>query len=352
MKKAIIIGISIFLIGTISVITEEGATVYNKPYISTLGDFDVVSNFSEEKYFSTSIFNISNNQPRKINGDIYSFYGESNKSIYIVKVSSASEFYLENFYYSHDWNIITDKPISLTRYRYCFLTNKIEFETLKGVGIEDEFEFGNLRYLQIQLGKLKLTKDKRKLYNMNGSSLTDLMTYNNRVLLPPGTWYFVFIGTIFDLNKDEVLSKISLWMNFSGIDLDISTSEVGVVYGLWFGEFDANIIISKAHKFETMIGGKTHFTINDTFIYKFTLLRPKIQGFWRMKWITPSGMKRMSIIMIDGIRYGNQDNYEKCISGIGESGEYILSTSYLDYTSDDNKYASSIYFVGLDVKLS
>ena len=185
---------------------------------------------------------------------------------------------------------------------------------------------------------------------MNGSSWTDRMTYKNPILIPPGTWYIVFVGTIFDLDQDEVLSNIKLWMNFSGTNLDISTSEEGVVYGLWFGEFDANLIISKAHKFEIMIGGNKQFSINDTFMYKFTLIRPTNQGFWRMKWITPSGTKKMSIIMIDGIRYGNPDNYNKCISGIGLSGEYKLSTSYLDYMSDAI-YASSIYFVGLDVKL-
>jgi len=334
-----------------SCITEEGSPLKKSSLTSTLGDFEVVSNYTDGIYSFTKIQKFKNKQPLEKNLDIYPLYRETNNSIYIVKVTSPGEFYLGNFYYTHSWNVITDKQISTTRYRYCFLTDKIELETLKGIGIEGEFEFGSLQYFHIQLGKLKLTKDNRKLTNMNGSSWTDRMTYKNPILIPSGTWYFVFVGTIFDLDEDEMLSNISLWMNFSGTNLDISTSDEGVVYGLWFGELDANLIISRAHKSETMIGGKTQFTIDNIFIYKLTLFRPKNQGFWRMKWITPSEIKRMSIIIIDGIRYGNQVNYEKCMIGIGESGAYKLSTSYYDYMGNDIIYASSIYLVGLDVKL-
>jgi hypothetical protein len=352
MKKVIAIGIIVFFIGSITCITEEGATKNNKQYISTLGDFDEESTFYNGIYTCTKIQNNNNKQLQEINGDIYPFYGESDKSIYIVKVSSSDSFYLENFYYSHNWSIMTDKPITPTRFRYCFLTNKIDLEILKGYGIGGEIDLGHLRYFHFQLGKLKVTKDDRKLSNMNGSSWTDLLTYKNPVLIPPGTWYFVFVGTIFNLDQDEVLSDISVWMNFSGTNLDISSSNEGVVYGLWFGEFDASIIVSKYYEFETMIGGKKQFTIQDTFIYRFTLFRPKNQGFWNMKWITPSGTKKMFIRMIDGIRYGNEDNYQKCIFGIGESGEYKLSTSYLDSWTGGIKYARPIYFVGLDIKLS
>ena len=352
MKKVIAIGIVILFIGSITCITEKGATKNNKQLISTLGDFEEESTFSNGRCTLTKIQNYNNKQNQEINGDIYPFYGESTKSIFIVKVTSSSSFYLENFYYSHNWSIVTDKPISTTRFRYCFLTNKIDLEILKGYGIGGEIDLGRLRYFQFQLGKLKVSKDDRNLSNMNGSSWTDLLTYNNPVLIPSGTWYFVFVGTIFDLEQDEGLSDISLWMNFSGTNLDISSSEGGVVYGLWFGEFDANIIISKSHEFETMIGGKKQFSIQNTFIYRFTLFRPKNQGFWNMKWITPSGTKKMFIRMIEGIRYGNEDNYQKCIFGIGESGEYKLSTNYLDSWTGGINYGRPIYFVGLDVKLN
>jgi hypothetical protein len=347
MKKVIVIGLIVLLLGTITCVSDEGTFKKNSSVTSALGDFEVVTNFSNGIYTYTKI---QNNQPQKINGDDYNYFWESNTSIYVVKVTSPSEFYLKNFYYTHNWDVLTDRPISIKRYRYCYLTNNIEVEMLKGIGTGGEFDLGHLDYFHIQLGNLKLTKDNRNLSNMNDKSITDIMTYKNPLLIPSGTWYFVFVGTIFDLDQDEMVSNISLWMNFSGTNLDISISGEGEVYGLWYGEFDANLIISRSHKFETMIGGKKQFSIEDTFIYQFTLIRPCNQGFWKMKWITPSGTKKMSIIMKDGIRYGDPDDYNECISGIGESGEYKLSTSYLDYWTGFS-YASSIYFLGLDVKL-
>ncbi|UCF50160.1 MAG: hypothetical protein JSU91_01375 [Thermoplasmatales archaeon] len=349
MKKIAIIGILVLLIGTTTAVTDD-STIVNEQLTSSLGDFYEVSSFSNGIYTSTNIQN-SNNEPHSINGDIYPYHWESNESLFIVKVTSSNSFYLEDFSYNHGWNIITEKPITTTRYRYCFLTNKTELETLKGIG-NGAFDLGKLRYFQIQLGKLKLIKDYRNLTNMNGSSWIDRMIYDNPVSIPSGTWYFVFVGTIFNLDQDEVLSDISIWMNFSGTDLDITSSEGGKVYGMWFGEFNANLIVSKALTSETMIGGKTQFNVHDTFIYKFTLFRPKNQGFWTMKWITPSGSKRMRIIMIDGTEYGNLDNYYRCTAGIGESGEYKLRTNYYDTITGGINLPSPIYFVGIDVKLN
>jgi hypothetical protein len=349
MKKIAIIGILVLLIGTTTGVTEDGINA-NSQLILSLGDFYEVSSFSNGIYTSTKIQNNNINEPKEITGDIYPFHWESNKSIFVVKVISSDSFYLEDFSYNHGWNIITEKPITTTRYRYCFLTNKSESETLKGIGI-GSFDLGKLSYFQIQLGKFRLIKDYRNLTNMNGSSWTDRMNYNTPILIPSGTWYFVFVGTIFDLDQDEVLSDISIWMNFSGTNLDISSSEGGKIYGMWFGEFDANLIISKSLNSDLMIGGKAQFTINDTFIYKFTLWRPKNQGFWNIKWITPSGPKRMRTIIINRIRYGNSDNYDRCIAGIGESGEYKLKTNYYDTITEGNSFSSSIYFVGIDVEL-
>jgi hypothetical protein len=351
MKKVIVIGIIILFAGSGMGITLETASEYNKQLTNNFTDFDLSTSFSNETYSDTEVLKDSIIESQKSNGDIYPIHIKSNESIYIVKVTSPSEFYLNNFYYTHGWNVITDKPISTTRYRYCFLINETELQTLKGIGLEGYSEQGSIRYLHIKLGKLKLTKDTRELSNMNGSNWTDRMTYKNPKLIPPGTWYFVFVGTIFDLDQDEVLSKISLWMNLSGANLDISTSEGGVVYGVWFGEFDANLIFSRAYEFETMFGGVKQFTIKDTFLYKVTLIKPRNQGFWKMKWITPSGHKKMISFFIDGMRYGNRENYDNCISGIGKSGEYKLTTGYIDYITKGIISASSIYLLCLDIKL-
>jgi hypothetical protein len=349
LRKIAIIVIVVLLIGTTIGLSEDRANV-NRHLTSSLGDFYEVSSFSNGIYTSTKIQNNNNNEYKKINGDIYAFHFQSNKSIFIVKVISSNSFYLENFSYNHGWNIITEKPITTYRYRYCFLTNKTKLETLKGIGI-GELDLGKLRYFQIQMGKLSLIKDFRNLSNMNGSSWIDIMNYKNPVLIPSGTWYFVFVGTIFDLDQDEVLSDISIWMNFSSKTLDISSYEGGKIYGLWFGEFDANLIISKSRTSETMIGGKLQFKVQDTFIYKVTLWRPKNQGFWNMKWKTPSGSKKMSTIMINGILYGNPDKYNRCIAGIGKSGEYKLRTNYYDTTSEGSILPSPLNLLAIDIKL-
>lgn len=317
---------------------------------TSFGKFDVYYTYSNGTYSYYRVFNKYNSQLEKAGYNDYYFHGKSNNSIYVVKVSSPYEFYLENLTYDTDWKVITNKPISSGRVRQIFLTNKTWFVPLMNIGGTGPFYAGNLRYFHAQLGRFEYTYENRTLYNMSGDSWSEWMRYSH-LPLSPGTWYFVFTGTIFDLDQDEMLLNISVWMNFSGADLDISTSEGGRVYGLWFGEFDANIIVSKSHMFEMMLGGRTHFSINNTFMYTFSL-EPEYQGFWRIKWNTPDGIKRVNIIMIKRKLYCDPDSYWECIEGFGESGEYELRTSYLDYVPDsDIPYAFPTYFIGVDVEL-
>jgi hypothetical protein len=317
----------------------------------SFGEFDVYHKFSNGTYSYYRIFNTSNGQIEKTGNDDYYFHGKSNKSIYVVKVSSPYAFHLENLTYLTDWKVITNKPISPGRVRQIFLTNKTWFVPLMSIEGTGPFYAGNLRYFHAQLGRFKYTYENRTLYNMSGRGWNEWMRYPLRLPLSPGTWYFVFTGAVFDLDQDEALLNISVWVNFSGNDLDISTSESGKVYGLWYGEFDANVILSKAHMFEMMLRGRTHFLINNTFMYTF-LLEPKYHGFWRIKWITPDGIKKVNIIMKKGERYGDPDNYWDCYYGFGESGEYKLRTSYLDYVPNgDIPYAFPTYFIGVDAEL-
>lgn len=319
--------------------------------ITSFGEFDIYYTYSNGTYSYYRVLNTGNSQPEKIGYDDYYFHGKSNNSIYIVKVSSPYAFYLENFTYDLCWNVIANKPISSGRVMQCFLTNRTWFVPLDALGGTGPFKAGSFRYFHAQLGRFEYTYDNRTLYNMSGDSWSDWMRYPFPLPLSSGTWYFVFTGTIFDLDQDEVLLNISVWMNFSGTDLDISTTEGGRIYGLWYGEFDANVIVSKAHMFEMMLIGRTHFSINNTFMYSF-FFEPSYQGFWRIKWITPDGIKKVNIIMKERERYCDPYSYEECIYGFGESGEYDLRTSYLDYVPDsDIPYAFPTYLIGVDVEL-
>ena len=61
MKKVIVISVIALFIGTMTCITEEGAILKNRSLTSTLGDFEVVSNFSNGIYSYTRIQNFKNN---------------------------------------------------------------------------------------------------------------------------------------------------------------------------------------------------------------------------------------------------------------------------------------------------
>ena len=169
--------------------------------------------------------------------------------------------------------------------------------------------------------------------------------------LPSGKWHFIFTGLVFDLEQDDVLPNYKVWLNFSEEreDLEISTSEGGKIHGLCYPEYDANIIVSKSWASEFMMNGKASFDIENTFIYKF-ILHPRANGFWRVKWNTPDGIKKFNMVMRKNNWYYNKDKVEGCVWGIGKSGYYELSTSYLDYDYE-RFWTYTPYFVGLDVKL-
>lgn len=332
--------------------SENNGQLIDITETTSFNEFDVYYTYSNGTYSYYRVFNTGNGKIEKTGYDDYYFHGESNKFIYIVKVSSPYEFYLENLTYDTDWKVITNKPISPGRVRQIFLTNKTWFVPLMNIGGTGPFYAGNLRYFHVQLGRFEYTYENRTLYNKSGDSWSEWMRYPLRLPLTPGTWYFVFTGAIFDLDQHEVLLNISVWMNFSGTDLDISTNEGGKIYGMWFGEFDANVILSKAYMFEMMLRGRINFLINNTFMYTF-FCEPSYHGFWRIKWITPDGIKKVNTIMKKGKRYCDPDSYWDCYEGFGGSGEYKLRTSYLDYVPEgDSPYAIPLYFIGVDVELT
>jgi len=281
------------------------------------------------------------------------FYGHSNNSCYVVALSSPSEIYLEDFDYRIMIFPAIKKNFSNAFFTGVFLTNGTFFSGGLGGGSESN-QFGNLRYLHFKFGNLNFTYSDRMLYNVTGWQ-GEYYTEPYNHTLPPGKWYFIFTGGFFDLSQNDTLVNISVWMNFSNKckDLNISTSEGGKIYALWYGEFDANVIISKAWRFEMMLNGKKKFHINNTFIYYFWSW-PTAQGFWRVKWIKPGGeISKLNMIIFRELHFPDIATSE-CERGIGGSGDYELTTSYLDYSPilfGKHIYACPIYFVGIDLKL-
>ncbi len=204
------------------------------------------------------------------------------------------------------------------------------------------------------MGKFNFTYTNRHTHNITGFSGGIYYTEPYNHTLPSGTWYFIFTGGFFDLKQDDIIVETKVWINFSEEcrDLEVKTSEGGKIYALWYGEFDANVIISKAWTFEMMLNGKARFHINNTFVYAFWSW-PTAQGFWKIKWIKPDGeIEKLNMIIFR--EYHFPDIEGECIFGTGESGEYELITSYLDYRPlifKKHIYAFPIYFVGLDIKL-
>lgn len=280
------------------------------------------------------------------------FYGESNESIYIIKVSSPNIIYFKNASSSVEQYTIGNQTTSFAQYVGCYFTNTSRLSILMGIGCSESYFEGSLRYERYKFGKLiNYRYDNRSVRNKNNELVTKAwFSHPWNISLDPGTWYFIFSGVIYDLDQKDVSTKWSVWMNFSDEcnDLEIEAYEGGKVYGLWYGEYDANIIISKSHTFEFMLNGKAYFDIKDTFIFDF-IVHPFREGFWNIGWRTPDGIKKFNVIITEDDCYYDENKVEGCIYGIGGPGHYHLRTNYLDY--DPEGLAWPPYFIGMDIAL-
>ena len=324
----------------------------NKVYIAlSLFLFLFISNGTANSPFSILQENTSFPMIEKNIGEIH-FYGQSNSSCYIVGVSSSYDISIKDFDFKIDLYIKGTKTTSHALFYGCILTNK----TCTSIGLGGQSEgnkIGNLRYVYFKYGNFNFTYENRYTHNITGFAGGEYYTEPFNHTLPAGTWYFIFTGGVFDLKQNDVIVKTKVWINFSQEcrDLRIKTSEGGKIYALWYGEFDANVIISKAWTFEAMLNGRARFHINNTFVYTFWSW-PAGQGFWRIKCIKPDGVEKLNMIIIR--EYHFPDIAGSCISGVGGKGDYELVTSYLDYRPllfGKHIYAHPVYFVGLDVKL-
>jgi hypothetical protein len=302
---------------------------------------------------SSPLLHSENSEPLteiKLEGNTSHFYWNTNKSCCVVAVSSPHTIYFDDIIFKFTVEINGTKETSGASIHGFFLTNGTWFGFIR-FGISEEKRTGDMRYFQFDLGPFNYTYENRKTKNISGSNPIGELHLRNRTL-PPGKWYFVFTGAIFDIEQD-ITPNISVEMNFSNEckDLHISVNEGGKMYALWYGEFDASIIISKSSTFEMMLNGRYKFHIDNTFMYSFCNW-PTSQGFWRIKWVKPDGnISVLNTIIINEHYY--PDIGGECIKGIGRNGDYELITNYVDYKPllSDKDIASPVYFFGVDVKL-
>jgi len=300
---------------------------------------------------------VSKNTTGTEDADILHFYGESNASIYIVTVESPSDITLVSGLYKLTLRSNGTQTIAGSDYGGCWVTDGTVLGGIGGAGSSEGVQVGELRFLRLKKGeKIIYTYDNRGYQEyqhnerMYGSTHWFHENYTD-ITLPSGKWHFIFTALCFDLEQDDVLPNFKVWLNFSqgGENLEISTSEGGKIHGLCYAEYNANIIVSKSWASEFMLNGKASFNIENTFLFEF-VRHPRANGFWNIKWNTPDGIKKFNMIMRKGNWYYNEDKVEGCVWGIGKSGYYELSTSYLDYDYEQF-WTYTPYFVGLDVKL-
>lgn len=342
----------ILLISVCIIPSNTTSTIEESIFPSNLYDLNI-------RYYMCADFNYNdNNHVSKSEKDDIHFYGQSNKSIYIVNVSSPNNIYLEQFSCRITQNTIGKQYTSEAFLASVYILNGTQPDSFPIMATCDNQIYldGKLRYLHYNFGeKINFTFSNRTLYEYDNESLLSVqMNYPWSPIIPPGTWYFVFSSVFYDLDDEDVSSEWRIWMNFSDecSDLKISTSEGGKMYGLWFGEFDANVIVSKSGWLEMMFNGKKEFHIENTFLFWFFDI-PFYRGFWNIKWITPNGSQRFTMFMWRGNFIYNEDDCEGCAYGIGKSGEYKLIMSYLDYgrTLWGLGFGCTPTFVGFDVKL-
>jgi hypothetical protein len=280
------------------------------------------------------------------------FHGQSNSSIYIIKVSSSHPINLLNSSMAVKQYTIGKQVTAAADFAGCYYSDETSQNLFYGMSSGENFNEGEFRYAHLAMAPFfNYTNDQRHLYERENDWVTwGQIWYFLNVTFPPGTWYFIYAGVVFDLEQENVLTTWKVWLNFSDTfnDIEISTYEGGRTYGLWYGEFESPFIMSTSHKLETMIHGMKTFDIKHRFLYT-VVEHPKVKGFWYLRWDTPMGTYDFSMILTEHKRYYDKSKAERCLQGLGEAGQYKLTTSYMDHDPVEF-WAFPVYFVGFDIE--
>ena len=108
-------------------------------------------------------------------------------------------------------------------------------------------------------------------------------------------------------------------------------NEEGTCYGLWYGEFNPVFFLTKGWEFDLMLHGTKRFSVNHTFLFRFDG-HPVSDGYWTYTWETPTGIKKCMMKVKDGgfNSSSSEEEIDWCINGIGGSGNYRVTTHYID----------------------
>ena len=299
-----------------------------------------------------------------VEDDIIEFNAESNKSIYIIKVSNPYEMRLEHLSWNISQDTIGNQRSSGAYWAGCQIYDESEYDGLVPLmttgNYEWNTEFNQLQYLHLQFDNLiNYTYDNRIKKEFDNESIFSAEFDYPFVdaIIPPGTWYLVFSSVIYDLDQTQVLTEQTIRIIFSGncSELNISTAEGGKIHVFLLENYTANFIISKSNVLELMINGKKSFHVENTLFYWYTAF-PMIRGFWKLKWITPNGIKTFRLLVVRGRLFYDENSTDGSIWGKGKSGDYQILTNYLDYSRTIlGRWGATpaVYpiFVGLDITL-
>jgi len=361
--KTLALGIVVLFIGTsmvyaldVNLTDESKMTIITKKLVSAQSSRNPIY----YPYFDVRNSNIIDG----VEDDTIEFNAKSNEPIYIIKVSNPYEMRLEHFSWNISQDTIGNQRSSGAFDASCQIYDESKYDGLVHLmstgDIEWSTEFNQLQYLHLQFDNLlNYTYDNRTKKEFDNESIFSVEFDYPFVpsIIPPGTWYLVFSSVIYDLEQNQVSTEQTIRIIFSGncSELNISTAEGGKIHVFLLEDYSANVIISKSNMLELMINGKKGFHVENTLFYWYTAF-PMMRGFWKLKWITPNGIKTFNLLVVRGRLFYDENSTDGSIWGKGISGDYQILTNYLDYSRTilgrwGATPASYPIFVGLDITL-
>ncbi len=273
----------------------------------------------------------------------------SSNQVVVIKLSSAYEIQLLDVTAEFNLSIINkQKTESSHKYgMYILHTSGTIHDSISLSWITNPT---TRKFQYLKLGSF--VYDTRAIYERVGWTSTGTLTIPN-FSLHAGDHYIVLYAGFYDVPNINtgIQTKISINIIDRPDDLKILKNEEGTFYGLWYSEFDPVFACNKGWVFDVMFNGTTQFSVNNTLLFRFDG-HPKSDGFWNIYWETPMGIKQCNLTVKEGAfnSSSSEEEVNWCISGLGGSGRYLLTTQYIDRRSGGWR-AFPIYLSAIDVPL-
>ncbi len=262
--------------------------------------------------------------------DITTIHEESTSQVIVIKLSSTHEIQIKNITVKNICSVINKQKTDLSITSGVYLVN--------ASGKLYDLFCSALMNLHPDKGTLQYFKLGPYIYNNRAEQ--DFVGWAwtlgkglGNYSLPPGDWYFIFYAGFYDVPNNNTFIQTNISINIIDIpnDLKVIKNEEGTFYSYWYGELNPILVISKAWEFELMFHGTKQFSINNTCFFQFFGF-PVSDGYWSIRWITPTGIKKCKIKVYDGVfnSTSSEEEVNWCISGNGGSGRYKVTTHYVD----------------------